>query len=100
MRGNDILDTALYGGFTYWAACAVRTATTFTLVNVGDDDGEITVKVGALVPAAREVVRKYPHTQGAAYIRQALAEDDPGMIDAEAADMIVQVAAFGEIVYG
>lgn len=34
------------------------------------------------------------------YIRRAVQENDPGMIDADAADCIVQVAAFGTVVYG
>lgn len=34
------------------------------------------------------------------YIRRAVQENDPGMIDADAADCIVQVAAFGSVVYG
>lgn len=106
MRGRDILETALYGGITYWAtpegtqrdAEGLPTQTTLT-----SDEGDfepLTVRCGDLVPAARAVLAAYPKTQGAGYIRQALAENDPGMIDAEAADMIVQVAVFGEIIYG
>lgn len=34
------------------------------------------------------------------YIRRAVMENDPGMIDGDAADCIIQVAAFGEVVYG
>lgn len=34
------------------------------------------------------------------YVRRAVQENDPGMIDADAADCIVQVAAFGTVVYG
>lgn len=34
------------------------------------------------------------------YIRRAVQENDPGMIDADAADCIVQVAAFGSLLYG
>jgi hypothetical protein len=33
------------------------------------------------------------------YIRQAIDNDDPGMIDASCADVILQVAMFGEVVY-
>ena len=34
------------------------------------------------------------------YSRRAVQENDPGMIDADAADCIVQVAAFGSLLYG
>jgi hypothetical protein len=34
------------------------------------------------------------------YIRRAVQENDPGMIDGDAADCIVQVAAFGTVLYG
>lgn len=34
------------------------------------------------------------------YIRPAVMEDDAGYIDAEAADVIIQVAAFDEVVFG
>ena len=34
------------------------------------------------------------------YIADAITDHDAGCIDADAADAIVQVAAFGEIIYG
>lgn len=34
------------------------------------------------------------------YIRRSVVDDDPGDIDADAADCIVQMAVFGDIVYG
>ena len=85
MRGSDIWENGIVGASCgYWAT---------------DEDFD-RVKPDQLVTAARKVVELYPDTRGAGYIRQALRDDDPGMIDGEATDMIVQVHLFGEVVYG
>lgn len=99
MRGIDIWNTA---GIGYWGDGDV-TANVITLEAYGEAVGDfapVTLPVGSLVPAARRTLALYPNTQAAPYIRAALAQNDPGALDAEAGDMIVQVAAFGRIVYG
>jgi hypothetical protein len=58
------------------------------------EDGTIyAITAEQALGAAFKVLRMYPDTDAARYIR----EDN---IDAEAADVIIQVACFGEIVYG
>jgi hypothetical protein len=85
MRGSDIWDNGTVGASTsYWAT----------------DADYARIQPDQLVKAAREVVRLYPQSQGAGYIRDALRENDPGHIDGEATDMIIQVHLFGEVVYG
>src|SRR5690606_5245883 len=108
MQGKDILETALYDGIDYWANVLhverdeYGQPVTASVVEADAQAAYAGLRVihsGQLVPAARKVVELYPDTRGAGYIRQALRDDDPGHIDAEAADMIVQVHLFGEIVY-
>ena len=84
MRGSDIWESGIVGASCPWAS----------------DKHFDRVKPDQLVKAAREVVRLYPDTEGAECIREALRDDDPGMIDGEATDMIVQVHLFGEVRYG
>lgn len=95
MNGTDIIITAVEGGINYWAEIlAYTSADGRGSVTLADEDGDVyTVTAGQATEAARKVVELYPNTQGADYIRV-------NDIDAEAADMIVQVACYGEIVYG
>lgn len=103
MKGTDILDVAAYGAITYWATIRenVQIGSNGYMRLRDDEDGTTyTIRAADAMAAAHKVVDKYPNTRGAGYIRTAIKDNDPGMIDAEAADMIVQVACFGEIVYG
>lgn len=110
MRGRDLLETALCGGISYWANVqdVVRDGDDMpvAVAFIGGGDAEASehglcrVRCGQMLPAAREVVRRYPDSRGAGYIRDAMRLDNPGLVDAEAADMILQVAAFGEVIYG
>lgn len=96
MNGTDIIITAVEGGINYWADVTEYRNEPgkgkVTLVDV-EEGSTYTVTATQASDAAQEVVRLYPNTRGAGYI---LADN----IDAEAADMIVQVACFGEVVYG
>ena len=102
MTSAEILTTAVEGDLDLWGTVtaiqrdlhgnvleveihpAMYDDETFEAVTVGMED----------IPAATEaVLKRYPNTRGAGYIRD-------NNIDAEAADMILQVACFDEIVYG
>ena len=83
MRGSEIWESA-GSACSYWATAR---------------DLE-RVQPEKLVPAAREVVKLYPDTDGASYIREALRDDDVSVLGGEEIDMIVQVHLFGEVVYG
>lgn len=100
MNGKDIIGIANYGGIGYWGEASITGNTvTVTSTEPGDFD-PITFPLGNVAKAAAQVVAMYPKTSGASCIAKAIRENDLGYIDAEAADMIVQVAAFGEVVYG
>lgn len=69
----------------------------------GDEDGKVyTINAENIIPAIQRFLTDDPpaNKQITGYIRQAVQENDPGMIDADAADCIVQIAAFGQLVYG
>lgn len=109
---DDVMTTAAYGGITYWAD--EPTPEDFA----GAKPGEHTIreketgKVFQLSPnkirQAIVEVAEGMHTNDTIrdYVRSAFdywtEEDgiDCGDIDADAADCIVQVACFGEVVYG
>ena len=94
MNGTDMLTTAIEGGINHWARVVSYThSPAFATVEDMEDGTIYKVTAAGMTAAARDVLRLYPNTDGARYIR----EDD---IDAEAADMIFQVAALGCIVYG
>jgi len=100
MNGTSIIETANHGAIGYWGrATIVGNRVTVTCTEPGDFE-PITFPLGDIAKAARTVVEKYPGTDGAECIRDAIRESDLGYIDGEAADMIVQVAAFGEVEYG
>ena len=101
MNGRDILTTAVEGGIGYWATVTASKRAEdlswleVTLEPAGDPDEfkPVTVKCGSLPEALRSFAKAHPKTRTAEYVKN----DD---IDAEAADVAVQVAAFGEVVYG
>jgi len=111
----DILDTAGYG-INYWADAATidRKAKTYTIheQEPQDDDGEgvYTVTFDKLHETYWRIVAGEFSMGGQVrsyFVKAALdgaANDDDdidaGHIDSEAADVLVQIAAFGEIVYG
>lgn len=62
------------------------------------DKRPITITINDLQKAINQIVGKKVRVSDD--IRRWIASGDPGMIDADAADVIVQVACFGEIVFG
>jgi hypothetical protein len=112
---EDIMDTAAYGGITYWAtnppeAVLEALPDGVHLIQDGeDDDKRYRLTTEQVRQAVLRVARNEPRVVNSTiqgYVQAAFAnwteEDgiDCGDIDADAADCIVQVACFGEITYG
>lgn len=94
VTGADILVTAVEGGIGYWATVDTYAPSIGTAILRDRYENTIhRLTAGWLLTAAGKVLQQYPNTRAAGYIRQ-------GDIDAEAADVIVQVAVHGEILYG
>lgn len=96
MTGTDILITAIEGGINYWAEVTDYSPDgdrPFAVIREIEGRDEYRLTPTAMTAAANKVVTLYPNTRAAGYIRT-------DNIDAEAADMIAQVACFGELVYG
>ena len=115
----EMLDSVLIGAFDggygasyYWAEVEEIRVNgehwTEVLLRQRDEfDEEIQRKVYLInaeniIPAIQRFLTDDPpaNKQITGYIRQAVQENDPGIIDADAADCIVQIAAFGQLVYG
>ena len=111
---SDILHTSIEGGIDYWAL--YRNAglhgdnlmsiqlrpdePSFNRFDPRDDWQEINIEkvADAITKICTGTVRISKDRQDT--ISTALLANDAGMIDADLADCIVQVAAFGEIVFG
>lgn len=122
---NDIFVAAIEGGINYWASVSdyehLDLDTFGADVRDNEDDDAPTYRVDAAV-IARGVSRistakapfyepnKAPYTQCekvkylseyvAKIVRDAGFENDASEIDADVADVVVQVGLFGEVVYG
>ena len=117
---EDILCTAFEGGINYWAEDIAPTrekrdgdlgwAYTGGRVGYDDGDGELRGKditcekvahgIATIMQAGIEEGKRIVRPSTYQYILEALVSGDTGMIDADIADTIVQVALFGEVVYG
>lgn len=114
---QDIVDTAAYGGITYWASepsqadfDAAPEGTVATIYDSETDEPEGAVHhltADNIRQAVVDIVEKgLTNSTIRDYITGAFdewnSEDgiDCGYIDADAADCIVQVACFGKVVYG
>jgi hypothetical protein len=103
---EDILDTAGYG-IGYWASTAtVNENGSYTFTEVGDYSDPADHKEHTITRAQIKSATVKLAEEGWGDITRAFTnwtrEDgiDCGDIDSVAADVIVQVAAFGEVVYG
>lgn len=113
-NAEDIVGTAWYGGITYWAAELtaddVADEPEGTLTTIKDENGgyyHLTVKdIQRAYAALLRLDQKHVNREIHGYIidswRNRNDEDgiDCGDIDSDAADCIVQVACFDEVVYG
>jgi hypothetical protein len=112
---QDIIDTAAYGGITYWAIEPSQTdfadAPEDAVATIKDgEDGKVYYLTAEQIRKAyRALLKNEPRLVGPevhGYIKDSWTDRTPedgidaGHIDADAADVIVQVACFGEIVYG
>jgi len=88
-------------GFERWQQVTVT-----DIVERDEGSGEVnvyTINATNITEAIQKFLDENSHMANntiTGYIRRAVQENDPGMIDGDAADCIVQVAAFGSVVYG
>ncbi len=117
-NAEDIIDTASYGGITYWATQPTAAdfasrpeGKTWTIVDGYDEDDRQVFHLDAddvrraysrLLDLDQRFVNRTIHGYIVDSYRDRTVEDgiDCGHIDADAADVIVQLACFGEVVYG
>lgn len=117
---EDVLCTAFEGGIDYWieglSARRERRDNDFsgfayvggTITPADEDRGPMEITIDLVAAgiakilekgcAEKEVLILGPKRYG--YLLGSVVDDDASMIDADIADVIVQVALFGEVVYG
>lgn len=102
--GNAIIETIVCASDVgYWAAILDDDvdAGTLTVDDMLDDDSApYRLTAADMLEAAHKVIELYPQARSVRYIRSAIANNDPGAMDAECVDMILQVATLGRITYG
>lgn len=105
-----VIETAAYGAINYWCAEGEVFEDARVWRIVEEEDGtELTLHYDAIAEAMGKIANGetdvgYPR----AYVQQYFealgdpleAEYAAGFIDADAADAIIQITAFGELVYG
>ena len=106
---DSILSAAFEGGINYWAVkvdpkdgdfkgtkyASEALSKGATLIIRTDDDGNLELDKDKFVSGLEKAIVKYPHL-----FRMNAETLDIGYIDAEVADVIIQMAVFGEVVYG
>ena len=107
---RDVLETAINGSINYWANVRESSTDLYELTAVYGPDDNGTDKDDfepcALSPAIigfgikRALERNHCAKQIWSQISNAVHYQDAGYIDADCADVIVQLAVLGEIVYG
>lgn len=99
---DDVVTTAVEGGINYWATEIHRVDDVISFaVDDTPGDGRKTVTHRMVAEAIQNILSE---DMAGSYlteqVREAVLTHDAGHIDAEGADVIVQVAALGEVVYG
>lgn len=97
---EDVVDTAGYG-IAYWVERAVVDSENLTYRIEwfdGDDLNSQIITLADIEKAWGKIVSG--HIQVNSDIRSYLSSGDLGDVDADAADVLIQVALFGEIIYG
>lgn len=106
---SDILETAVAGGIDYWLSriTVARNKQLDQIENIlvkpdeRDSDFKLIDHPTAVYAIQRLLEGEVEVSETIKQsIYQAVVENDASYIDADGADVIVQVAAFGEIVYG
>lgn len=106
---SDIFETAQYSAIDYWCEYSAihrsdTDPTIITQMNVREEDEPDIIRIShdmvgkAIQSLIDGTVQVNSLTRSD--ILRAVLEDDTGYIDADAADVIIQVAALGEIRYG
>lgn len=103
----DILSTAFEGGIGYWAIAtniardAEGNYAAITLEDAeGEEDWSHLVDCDAIHRGIQAVFDELRGTKVHRNLLTAVINDDAGDIDADDADAIVQMACFGDVVYG
>jgi len=108
---KDILVTAAAGGVSYWATVwrddTDLDAGRLVIFDREDEEStryEVTVEdiargVELVLHDVNRKLRYIPESHRR-WIAEGDADDDAGMIDADGADIIVQLAVFGRVIYG
>lgn len=101
---TDIIDGAEEGGIGYWARDSHNdtNARTFSFTDI-EDDKQYTITYEQIASAIGLIATDQVELNS--MIRDAIVldlanYDDPFRMDAECYDVIIQVATFGELVYG
>lgn len=109
---RDVMTTAIEGGIDYWAEVstmpkelqATREYVSFLVTDAEDQDDPWHLVDDVRMAASIERIITDPVFRVRKDIKTAIAEawytNDASLIDCECADVIVQVAAYGEIVFG
>jgi predicted DNA-binding protein with PD1-like motif len=101
---TDIIDGAETGGIGYWASHSIHDPTNRTLtITDREDNKTVTISYDQIVNAVSDLVNRRvsisTHITDA--ITSDLASEDYGChMDADCYDVIIQVALFGDVVYG
>lgn len=96
MTGTELLATAVEGGISHWAHVREYHHTgprRFATVTDYTEGGTYNITAEDMVAACKRALKLYPDSVAA----QAIRADD---VDADAADLVFQVACFGRAVYG
>lgn len=102
---NSIIITAIEGGINYWANIT-DTGDSFNWQIEGTEETKddfwplILNPQGVLRGLEKLCKEQYCNQRIYDYIMHAIADNDGSHIDADAADVIVQVALFNKLVYG
>lgn len=104
---SDILCTAVEGGIGYWSrVSAVNGGERYISVDLEPNEdtdldfGTTTINLKRLQQAIDHIVAARETVNLRSDIVKSIVSGDPGDIDADGADAIVQFAMFGELVYG
>ena len=101
----DVMETACYSSISYWATYRTyrSNGSIVRIFDIKDREGETeipksSIEAKDIMGAIKKIVEG--DIQIAEHIKTTIATFDPCNIDAEAADCIVQVAVFNEVIFG
>jgi hypothetical protein len=99
---GDVIDTAGYG-IGYWVETAVwdEDGKTYTITEQETAD-EFVITYRRIAKSIEELIAGKSNVRDSIIdnLRKAVTEDDGSYVDADVADVVIQYAIFGEMVYG